>query len=145
MFGIPLEVVTMLGSTVGGAVMRIWSQSNADKAEQWKMALEAGRENELSRSAAREWSTPHANWTRKFLVVSFMAMAAWILIAPVLFSTTSQVPVISTSGFKLLFLDFTKEITTWVELEGIVTPEWLSHAILAICGLYFGSSISSRR
>ena len=34
MFGIPMEVITMLGSTVGGAVMRIWSQANADKAEQ---------------------------------------------------------------------------------------------------------------
>jgi len=144
MFGIPLEVVTMLGSTVGGAVMRIWSQSNADKAEQWKMALEAGRENELSRSAAREWSTPHANWTRKFLVVSFMAMAMFLILAPLLGQTT-QVPVISTEGFKLLFLDFTKEVTEYIQLEGVVTPEWLSHAIMAVVGLYFGSSISSRR
>jgi len=144
MFGIPLEVVTMLGSTVGGAVMRIWSQSNADKAEQWKMALEAGRENELSRSAAREWSTPHANWTRKFLVVSFMAMAMFLILAPLL-GQTSQVPVISTEGFKILFLDFTHEVTEYIELEGVVTPEWLSHAIMAVVGLYFGSSISSRR
>ena len=144
MFGIPLEVVTMLGSTVGGAVMRIWSKSNADKAEQWKMALEAGRENELSRSAAREWSTPHANWTRKFLVVSFMAMAMFLILAPLL-GQTSQVPVISTEGFKILFLDFTHEVTEYIELEGVVTPEWLSHAIMAVVGLYFGSSISSRR
>ena len=144
MFGIPMEVITMLGSTVGGAVMRIWSQSNADKAEQWKMALEAGRENELSRSAAREWSTPHANWTRKFLVVSFMAMAMFLILAPLL-GQTSQVPVISTEGFKILFLDFTHEVTEYIQLEGVVTPEWLSHAIMAVVGLYFGSSISSRR
>jgi hypothetical protein len=144
MFGIPMEVITMLGSTVGGAVMRIWSQANADKAEQWKMALEAGRENELSRSAAREWSTPHANWTRKFLVVSFMTMAMFIIAAPLLGQTT-QVPVISTEGFKLLFLDFTRDVTQYIQLEGVVTPEWLSHAIMAVVGLYFGASISSRR
>jgi len=144
MFGLPLEIITMLGSTIGGAVMRIWSQSNADKAEQWKMALEAGRENELSRSAAREWSTPHANWTRKFLVVSFMAMAMFLILAPLLGQTT-QVPIISTEGFKILFLDFTKEVTEYIQLEGVVTPEWLSHAIMAVVGLYFGSSISSRR
>ena len=144
MFGIPMEVITMLGSTVGGAFMRVWSQSNADKAEQWKMALEAGRENELSKSAAREWSTPHANWTRKFLVVSFMTMAMFIIAAPLLGQTT-QVPIISTEGFKLLFLDFTKDVTQYVQLEGVVTPEWLSHAIMAVVGLYFGSSITSRR
>jgi len=139
-----MEIITMLGSTLGGAVMRIWSQSNADKAEQWKMALEAGRENELSKSAAREWSTPHANWTRKFLVVSFMAMAMFLILAPLLGQTT-QVPIISTEGFKLLFLDFTKDVVNYVELEGFVTPEWLSHAIMAVVGLYFGSSITSRR
>ena len=144
MFGIPMEVITMLGSTLGGAVMRIWSQSNADKASQWKMALEAGRETETSRSAAREWSTPHANWTRKFLVVSFMAMAMFLILAPLLGQTT-QVPIISTEGFKLLFLDFTHEVTEYIQLEGAVTPEWLSHAIMAVVGLYFGSSISSRR
>jgi hypothetical protein len=144
MFGIPMEVITMLGSTVGGAVMRIWSQANADKAEQWKMALEAGRENELSRSAAREWSTPHANWTRKFLVVSFMTMAMFIIAAPLLGQTT-QVPIVSTEGFKLLFLDFTRDVTQYIQLEGVVTPEWLSHAIMAVVGLYFGASISSRR
>jgi hypothetical protein len=144
MFGIPMEVITMLGSTIGGAFMRVWSQSNADKAEQWKMALEAGRENELSKSAAREWSTPHANWTRKFLVVSFMAMAMFLILAPLLGQTT-QVPIISTEGFKLLFLDFTKEVTEYIQLEGVVTPEWLSHAIMAVVGLYFGSSITSRR
>ena len=144
MFGIPMEVITMLGSTIGGAFMRVWSQSNADKAEQWKMALEAGRENELSKSAAREWSTPHANWTRKFLVVSFMAMAMFLILAPLLGQTT-QVPIVSTEGFKLLFLDFTKDVTQYIQLEGVVTPEWLSHAIMAVVGLYFGSSITSRR
>jgi hypothetical protein len=144
MFGLPLEVITMLGSTIGGAVMRVWSQSKADKAEQWKMALEAGRENELSRSAAREWSTPHANWTRKFLVVCFMAMAMFLLLAPLLGQST-QVPIISTEGFKLLFLDFTHEVTEYIQLEGFVTPEWLSHSIMAVVGLYFGSSITSRR
>lgn len=144
MFGIPMEVITMLGSTIGGAFMRVWSQANADKAEQWKMALEAGRENELSKSAAREWSTPHANWTRKFLVVSFMAMAMFLILAPLLGQTT-QVPIVSTEGFKLLFLDFTKDVTQYIQLEGVVTPEWLSHAIMAVVGLYFGSSITSRR
>tara|TARA_R110002074_G_scaffold370547_1_gene545433 strand:+ start:754 stop:1188 length:435 start_codon:yes stop_codon:yes gene_type:complete len=144
MFGIPMEVITMLGSTIGGAFMRVWSQANADKAEQWKMALEAGRENELSKSAAREWSTPHANWTRKFLVVSFMAMAMFLILAPLLGQTT-QVPIVSTEGFKLLFLDFTKDVTEYIQLEGVVTPEWLSHAIMAVVGLYFGSSITSRR
>jgi hypothetical protein len=71
-------------------------------------------------------------------------MAMFIIAAP-LFGQTTQVPVVSTEGFKLLFLDFTKDVTEYIQLEGVVTPEWLSHAIMAVVGLYFGASISSRR
>jgi hypothetical protein len=145
MFGIPTEVITMLFSTVGGAVMKMWSQSNADKAEQYNRLIGNFKEGEASKESARAFQNPNANWIRRFLVISFMAMAAFILLAPALFNTTTHIPVISTEGFKLLFLDFTKDITTWVELEGIVTPDWLGHAILSVVGMYFGSSITSRR
>jgi hypothetical protein len=145
MFGLPMEVITMLGSTLGGAVMKMWSQSNADKAEQYNRLIGNFKESEASKDSARAFQTPNANWIRRFLVISFMAMAGYILLAPALFHTVTQVPIISTEGFKLLFLDFTKEVVNYVELQGIVTPEWLSHAIMAVVGLYFGSSITSRR
>jgi|TARA_R110000803_G_scaffold64447_1_gene125445 uncharacterized membrane protein YfcA len=145
MFGLPMEMLTMLISTVGGAVMKMWSQTSADKAEQQKALITRFQESEKSVESARAFVNPNANWIRRFLVISFMAMAGFILIAPALFNVTTQIPVISTEGFKLLFLDFTKDITTWIELEGIVTPDWLGHAILSVVGMYFGSSITSRR
>jgi hypothetical protein len=121
MFGLPLEVITMLVSTMGGAFMKMWSQSSADKAEQQKALINRFSESEKSVASARAFSNPNANWIRRFLVISFMAMAG------------------------LLFLDFTKDIVNYVELEGVVTPEWLGHAILSVVGMYFGSSITSRR
>jgi hypothetical protein len=145
MFGLPLEVITMLVSTMGGAIMKAWSQSSADKAEQQKALITRYQESEKSVESARAFSNPNANWIRRFLVISFMAMAGYILLAPALFNTTTQIPIITTEGFKLLFLDFTKDITSYIELEGIVTPDWLGHAILSVVGMYFGSSITSRR
>ena len=145
MFGFPAEIITMLLSTVGGAVMKMWSQSNADKAEQQNALINRFKASEESVDKARAFVNPHANWIRRFLVISFMAMAGFILLAPAIFNTTTHIPVISTSGFKLLFLDFTKDITTWIELEGVVTPDWLGHSILSVVGMYFGSSITSRR
>ncbi len=145
MFGLPAEILTMLVSTVGGAVMKMWSQSNADKAEQQNALIRRFSESEKSVASARAFVNPNANWIRRFLVISFMTMAGFILLAPALFETTTHIPVITTEGFKLLFLDFTKDVTTWVELEGIVTPDWLGHAILSVVGMYFGQSITSRR
>jgi uncharacterized membrane protein YfcA len=73
-----------------------------------------------------------------------MGMAGFILLAPLLGQNTT-VPVEITSGFKFLFFDFTNTVTEYVELEGVVVPEWLSHAIMSVVGMYFGQSIVARK
>ena len=45
MFGLPLELITMLGSTVLGGVMSIWGQSMKMKQEQNKMLMERANAN----------------------------------------------------------------------------------------------------
>jgi len=144
MFGMPIEVITLLMSVLGGAVMKMWSQSQKDKADQQKMLLKQFAASEDSVSAARAYDTPNAQWIRRFLVVCFMSMAMFILIAPIL-NLPTVVPVEVTSGFKFLFLDFTNTVTEWKTLHGMVTPEWLPHAIMSVVGMYFGQSIVARR
>jgi hypothetical protein len=143
MFGLPLEVITMLASTIGGGFMKMWSQSQADKADQFGRLISGFKEEEASRERAANMTSPEASWAKKFLVVSFMAMAAYILLAPA-FGLNTQVPVEVTSGFKFLFLDFTNTVTEYVDLQGTVVPEWLGHSIMAVVGLYFGQSITRR-
>lgn len=144
MFGMPIEVITLLLSVLGGAVMKMWSQSQKDKADQQKQLMKQFSASEDSVQAARDYSTPNAQWIRRFLVVCFMGMAVFILMAPIL-NLPTAVPVEVTTGFKLLFLDFTTTVTEWQTLEGMVTPEWLPHAIMSVVGMYFGQSIVARR
>ena len=144
MFGMPIEVITLLLSVLGGAVMKMWAQAQKDKADQQKMLMQQFSASEDSVAAARAYDTPNAQWIRRFLVVSFMGMAMFILIAPIL-NLPTVVPVEVTSGFKLLFFDFTSTVTEWRTLEGMVTPEWLPHAIMSVVGMYFGQSIVSRK
>jgi len=144
MFGLPMEMITMILSVVGGAVMKMWSQAQADKADQQKALMSQFSASQDSVDAARAYQNPNAQWIRRFLVISFMAMAGFILLAPVL-NLPTVVPVEVTSGFKLLFFDFTNTVTEWRTLEGMVTPEWLPHAIMSVVGMYFGQSIVSRK
>ena len=144
MFGLPMEMITMILSVLGGAVMKMWSQAQSDKAEQQKALIQRFSASEDSVSNARAYQNPNAQWIRRFLVVSFMGMAAFILTAPLL-DLPTVVPVEVTTGFKFLFLDFTNTVTEWETLEGMVTPEWLPHAIMAVVGMYFGQSIVSRK
>jgi len=144
MFGLPMEAVTMMGSTLGGAAMKMWSQSQADKAEQQKQLLSRMDASEKSVDSARAYQNPNAQWIRRFLVISFMGMAMFILLAPLLgFSTV--VPVDVTTGFSVLFFDFKNTVTEYVSLSGMVTPVWLPHAIMSVVGMYFGQSIVARR
>ena len=144
MFGMPIEVITLLLSVLGGAVMKMWAQAQKDKADQQKMLMQQFSASEDSVAAARSYDTPNAQWIRRFLVVSFMGMAMFILIAPIL-NLPTVVPVEVTSGFKLLFFDFTTTVTEWRTLEWMVTPEWLPHAIMSVVGMYFGQSIVARK
>ena len=124
--------------------MKMWSQAQSDKADQQKALISQFSASEDSVASARAHQNPNAQWIRRFLVVSFMAMAGFILLAPIM-NLPTVVPVEVTSGFKLLFLDFTTTVTEWRTLEGMVTPEWLPHAIMSVVGMYFGQSIVSRK
>lgn len=139
MFGFPMEVVTMLMSTAGGAILKMWSQASKDKADQHRMLIELNEERRKGIEAARNYINPNASWIRRFLVISFMSMAVFILVAPTLGMQTS-IPVDVTTTW----LFWSKTVTEYVTLDGIVTPVWLGHAILAVVGMYFGSSIVKR-
>jgi hypothetical protein len=80
---------------------------------------------------------------RKAITLSFLGMAYIILFAPI-FGLPTVVPVEVTEGFNLLMFDFTTTVTEYVTLEGMVTPEWLPHAIMSVVGFYFGNSIAKR-
>jgi hypothetical protein len=144
MFGFPLEVVTMLVSTLSGAFMKLWTESRADLQEERMHKADNFKAYEMSMVRASGLNKPQDMSMKKLLVVSVMAMAFFILLAP-LFGLPNQVPIEVTEGFKFLFLDFTTTVTEYIELNGVVTPDWLGHAILSVFGLYFGQSIARRR
>jgi hypothetical protein len=144
MFGLPLEVISMLASTIMGAYMKMKAQDQADKADQHRMMLERGKATERSRNSARRYDNPSAAWTRRFIVICLMTFAGLILILPVMFNLPTNVLLEYTEGFKFLFFDFTTDIKKWVPLTGVVTPDWLPYAIMNILGFYFGSAAATR-
>lgn len=136
MFGLPMEVITMLISTVGGAYIRMRTDGQKDLADE--RLARAG-----ALQTARSFQGQQVSWMRKFITMSFVGMAFIILLAP-LFNLPTVVPVEVTSGFKFLFFDFTNTVTEYITLEGMVTPEYLPYTIMSIVGFYFGNSMAKR-
>ena len=66
----PFEMITMLGSTVLGGVMTIWSQSiKAKQAEQKMLLARADKQAEIFKEA-REYENPGFQWTRRIIALT---------------------------------------------------------------------------
>ena len=139
--GLPVEMITMLGSSLLGGVMSIWSQSIKAKQEEQKMLL-ARAETQMSFiEKARTYDNKGFLWTRRIIALTAVFMViAYPKLVPVLF----DIPVILTwteftNGF--LFLIEKKEILMDKSFAGVVITPLDTHLMSAIVGLYFGGSL----
>ena len=141
MGGLPVEMITMLGSSRLGGMMSIWGQSIKAKQEEQKMLMERANFQMKSIESARTYENKGFQWTRRIIALTAVFfIIAWPKLVPVLF----DVPVILTwteftNGF--LFLIDKKEILLDREFLGLVITPLDTHLLSAIVGLYFGGSL----
>ena len=141
--GIPFEMITMLGSTVLGGVMSIWSQSIKAKQAQQNMMLERAEVQTAAFREAREYENVGFQWTRR--IIALTAIFAIIVLPKILPLIDPQAQVIvGYLEFKPGFLFFEgKEVMQWVPMaaRGIVITPLDTNLVAAITGLYFGGSL----
>jgi len=139
--GLPVEMITMLGSSVLGGVMSIWAQSIKAKQEEQKMLLERANFQMKAVESARTYENKGFQFTRRIIALTAVFfIIAWPKLVPVLF----DVPVILTwteftQGF--LFLIEKKEVLMDKSFLGLVITPLDTHLMSAIVGLYFGGSL----
>ena len=141
--GIPFEMITMLGSTVLGGVMSIWSQSIKAKQAEQKMLLQRAEVQTAAFKAAREYENTGFQWTRR--IIALTAIFAIVVLPKILPLIDPQAQVIvGYLEFKPGFLFFEgKEVMQWIPMaaRGIVITPLDTNLVAAITGLYFGGSL----
>lgn len=142
---IPLELVTLISSTVLGGVMSIWSKSMEQRHQTYTYALERAGQNEKSHAKARKVTDPHTKWTRRvialttvFAVVLLPKLAA--LYDPTLSIYYGYTEVVEKGWW--IFSSPPMDVTKWQALEGLVITPLDTHLLAAITGLYFGGSLT---
>lgn len=147
MGGLPLELVTMLGSTVLGGVMSIWGQSIKAKEAQQKMLMERANFNMQAANTAREHGAKdsHFAWTRRLIALS--SVFAIIVLPKLVAVWYPEVSVIvGYSEVQVRFLDFLfgtgPEVVKWKTAQGFVITPLDTHIVSAIVGLYFGAGFT---
>ena len=141
--GIPFEMITMLGSTVLGGVMSIWSQSIKAKQAEQKMLLQRAEVQTAAFKEAREYENTGFQWTRR--IIALTAIFAIVVLPKILPLIDPQAQVIvGYLEFKPGFLFFEgKEVMQWIPMaaRGIVITPQDTNLDAAITGLYFGGSL----
>ena len=139
--GLPVEMITMLGSSVLGGFMSIWGQSIKAKQEEQKMLL-ARADNQMKHiESARTYDNKGFQFTRRIIALT----AVFFIIAfPKLVPVFTDVNVVLTwtefePGF--WFLIDKKEVVMDKIFNGVIITPLDTHLMSAIIGLYFGGSL----
>tara|TARA_S200002703_G_C3796368_1_gene245869 strand:+ start:1887 stop:2333 length:447 start_codon:yes stop_codon:yes gene_type:complete len=148
MFGLPLELITMLASTLLGGVMSIWGQSIQSREATNKMLIERSQFRADQVNAAREYgkTDKHFAWTRRLIALSSVfaiivlpkVVAVWYPEVPVYVGYTEM-----TGGF-FNWLFGPAESIKWVYAQGFVITPLDTHLVSAIVGLYFGAGFTKK-
>jgi len=144
--GFPLELITMLGSTVLGGVMSIWGQALKSRMEQNKMLLQRAEFRAGAVNTAREHGTKdkHFAWTRRLIALG--AVGAIIVLPKVAAIFYPEVGVVvgytEVQGGFFNWLFGSPEAVVWKAATGFVITPLDTHIVSAIVGLYFGAGFT---
>ena len=146
MLGLPLELITMLFSTLLGGFMSIWGQSMKNKQEQNKMMLANARFSAEQVNEARDAgkTDKHFAWTRRIIALS--AVFSIIVLPKLVAVWYPEVGVIvgyteATGGF-WNWLFGPAESVQWKMAQGFVITPLDTHIVSAIVGLCFGAGFT---
>ena len=144
MFGLPVEMITMLGSSVLGGVMSIWGQSIKAKQAEQKMLLARGKFQMDAIEKARKYENEGFQWTRRIIALTAVFfIIVWPKIVPVFFDVSVFLTWTEFSrGF--LFLIEQKEMLVDRKFAGVVITPMDTHLMASIIGLYFGGSLAKK-
>lgn len=142
----PIELVSMLVSTVLGGVLSIMAQKSKDKAEEQKMLMQRAKFQSEQFDKAREVSDPFTKNTRRWIaLLCVVAIIVLPKLAPFIDPTLPIYVGYTESVMQgwWIFASST-DITQWKPLGGLVITPLDTHVVSSIIGLYFGGSLVRR-
>ena len=146
MLGLPLELITMLFSTILGGVMSIWGQSIKAREANNKMLMERANFRKKAVAEARNAGKDdkHFAWTRRLIALSavFSIIVLPKLVAVWYPDVSVYVGYTEVQGGFFSWLFGPDEAIQWKMAKGFVITPLDTHIVSAIVGLYFGAGFT---
>lgn len=144
--GFPIELISMLISTILGGVLSIMAQKTKDKAEEQKMLMQRAEFQSQQFDKAREVTDSFTKNTRRWIaLLCVMAIIVLPKLAPFI-DPTLPIYVGYTETIQEGWWIFATDVdmTQWKPMSGLVITPLDTHVVSSIIGLYFGGSLVRR-
>jgi len=143
---IPIELISMLVSTVLGGVLSIMAQKSKDKADEQKMLMQRAEFQSQQFDKARAVDDPFTKNTRRW--IALIAVVSILVLPKLAPFIASDMPIYvgyteSVMQGWWIFASST-DITQWKPMTGLVITPLDTHVVSSIIGLYFGGSLVRR-
>lgn len=141
----PTELVTLLGSSLFGGIMRLAASAQESKRQERLLTIQALNAKMQHIEAARQFRGRGFQWTRRLIALTavFFVVAFPKIVAVWMPETAVHVAYTQISEGFWFFSSDTEE-TRWLEMKGLVLTPLDTHLLSAVIGLYFGGSLANR-
>jgi hypothetical protein len=142
----PIELISMLVSTVLGGILSIMAQKTKDKADEQKMLMQRAEFQSQQFDKAREVTDSFTKNTRRW--IALMCVLAIIVLPKLAPFIDPSMPIYVgytetiQQGFWIFASDM--DMTQWKPMSGLVITPLDTHVVSSIIGLYFGGSLVRR-
>ena len=142
---IPMELLSMLASTVLGGVLSIMAQKGKDAADQQKMLMQraefAAQQVDKAREVTDAFTKNTRRWIALIAVVSILVIPK---LAPIFTDVNIAYQIITEADSGWWIFGSSFETSYFVESNSIYITNLQSHTIFSIIGLYFGGSLTRK-
>ena len=142
---IPMELISMLGSTVLGGIMSIMAQKGQAEAERQKMVIARAGFAAKQTDKARDVKDAHTKHTRRWIaLMCVFSIIVVPIIAPIFTDVNVIYQIVTEADSGWWIFGSTYETSVWKEGNSIFITSLQSHTIFSIIGLYFGGSLTRK-
>ena len=141
----PMELISMLGSTVLGGVMSIMAQKGQAEQEKQKMLMQRAGFAAKQTDKARDVKDAHTKHTRRWIaLMCVFSIIVVPIIAPIFTDVNVIYQIVTEADSGWWIFGSSYETSVWKEGNSIFITNLQSHTIFSIIGLYFGGSLTRK-
>lgn len=140
------EILPLVGGGIFGAVVKLFSMSMQNKAEERKATLNAlsARQDNINQVNEVASTNSYFAFTRRIIALSITAVIVLLALFPIV-QPINVLQEVQTGGSYLFgLIDTTQVEQKWVQLQGSVVLPVIIPSFQAIIGAYFGASIAGK-